>query len=274
MHSSVISIAFLLALSGIPAAAGITLIAQQNVLAGKVTPGDAPGFPVTITQPGSYRLAGNLTVPDASTTAMEIAAGNVTIDLNGFSILGPNICTPSPTRCTSPGAGVGIVAVGAPGVLSPSHIRVFNGFIRGMGSHGIRMLGDHNVVERVHSLMNGGPGIMVPQGSVIDSVARLNGGGTAIAAWMVRGSMAIANSNIGIVVHSGGVASGNVSVYNDGSGMRADFSTLTGNTVNENGGFGVESLCPGVLDGNTATRNRNANIATNGACVLTGNSQQ
>src|SRR5438128_5729077 len=66
---------------------GVVLIDQNRALAGSVTFGDAPGFPVTLSQPGSYRLSGNLTVPDANTTAIEVTANNVTIDLNGFSIL-------------------------------------------------------------------------------------------------------------------------------------------------------------------------------------------
>jgi len=35
---------------------GVVLIDQSHALAGSITPGDAPGFPVTITQPGSYRF--------------------------------------------------------------------------------------------------------------------------------------------------------------------------------------------------------------------------
>ena len=50
---------------------GVVLIDQNHALAGNVTPGDTPGFPVTISQPGSYRLTGNLIVPDANTTAIQ-----------------------------------------------------------------------------------------------------------------------------------------------------------------------------------------------------------
>ncbi|NWG73776.1 MAG: hypothetical protein HXY24_04090 [Rubrivivax sp.] len=39
---------------------GEILITQAKALAGNVTPGDAPGFPVTISQPGKYKLAGHL----------------------------------------------------------------------------------------------------------------------------------------------------------------------------------------------------------------------
>ena len=48
--------------SSLYAVDGIVLIDQNRALAGNVTPGDAPGFPVTLSQPGSYRLSGNLRV--------------------------------------------------------------------------------------------------------------------------------------------------------------------------------------------------------------------
>lgn len=81
--------AALFATVSVPALAidGTILIDQTKALAGNVTPGDTPGFPVTITQPGSYRLASNLR-PPALTTAIEITVSNVTIDLNGFGIIG------------------------------------------------------------------------------------------------------------------------------------------------------------------------------------------
>jgi hypothetical protein len=73
---------------------GIVLIDQNRALAGNVTPGDAPGFPISITQPGSYKLSGNLTMSTAAQgnfnglfdTAIAISSSNVTLDLNGFSI--------------------------------------------------------------------------------------------------------------------------------------------------------------------------------------------
>jgi len=38
-----------------------------------------------------------------------------------------------------------------------------NGTVRGMGGHGIRLIGNATVVERVHAVSNGGPGIVVGQ---------------------------------------------------------------------------------------------------------------
>ncbi len=60
---------------------GQVLINQSTVIAGG-------GFPYKITQPGSYKLTGNLVVV-GPTNAIEISASNVTLDLNGFMISGP-----------------------------------------------------------------------------------------------------------------------------------------------------------------------------------------
>src|SRR6202011_4694295 len=114
---------------------GVVLIDQNRALAGGVTPGDTPGFPVTISVSGSYRLSGNLTVPDANTTAILITQDNVTIDLNGFSIIGPTVCVGSPTvtSCSPLGAGYGVDGGGH------HSITVINGSVRGMGNSGISL---------------------------------------------------------------------------------------------------------------------------------------
>src|SRR5262245_37418853 len=78
---------------------GAVRIDQNRALAGFVTSGDGPGFPVTLSQPGSYRLSGNLIVPDVNTTAIEITADGVTLDLGGFSIIGPVTCPGDPVTC-------------------------------------------------------------------------------------------------------------------------------------------------------------------------------
>jgi len=66
---------------------GVVLITQADALAGGVTPGDAPGYPILISAAGSYRLGGPLTVTGA-TTGIEVRAPLVTLDFNGFALLG------------------------------------------------------------------------------------------------------------------------------------------------------------------------------------------
>src|SRR3954466_9962513 len=85
---------------------GVVLLNQSTALAG-LGGCDTPGFPIIICNPGSYRLSGNLTVPDANTTAIALFADNVTIDLNGFSISGPVTCVEGtyPVQCSAIGTG-------------------------------------------------------------------------------------------------------------------------------------------------------------------------
>lgn len=256
---------------GLSAAEGITLIDQKAARQGKVSQNDTPGFPVTISEAGSYRLAGNLEVPDAATTAIEITADNVTLDLNGFTISGPNVCTPNPVRCTFSGGGIGIKAAGDVGVVSPANVRVMNGMVRGMGGHGIRMMGDGTLVQNVVSMSNGGPGIVVGEGSVIDSVAKLNGSGAALVGLIVRGCTAV-NNVFGIFVRPGGVATGNVALGNAAVGISLNNGTATGNTANNNGTYGIDATCPGALVGNTAFGNASGGVRVTGACAMGNNS--
>lgn len=68
---------------------GQILITQAKALAGNVTPGDAPGFPVTLTRTGSYKLASNLDMPvSGGVNGIEANNVEITIDLNGFRIDG------------------------------------------------------------------------------------------------------------------------------------------------------------------------------------------
>src|SRR5215472_14139869 len=81
------------------AADGVVLINQSTITNG--LPGCPTGghFPIMICQSGSYRLSGNLTISDANADGIDINSDNVTLDLNGFSILGPVVCSGSPLTC-------------------------------------------------------------------------------------------------------------------------------------------------------------------------------
>jgi hypothetical protein len=60
---------------------------QVRALAGGITPGDGPGFPITITLPGRYIITSNL-YPPAGANGIEIKAHDVTIDFSGFRLQG------------------------------------------------------------------------------------------------------------------------------------------------------------------------------------------
>jgi hypothetical protein len=286
---------------------GVVLINQTAVTKGGVTPADTPGFPVTINARGSYRLSGNLTVSGAGSqdvTAINITANDVTIDLNGFSIRGPAICSGTPpdtvVECTPIGSGVGIDSPGG------RNITVINGTICGMCNHGIN-LGNAARVERVTVRSNGRVGILVGNNSVVSgSTVEFNrlDGIIASSAVTVTGSMV--NSNLsGISADSGvvnnstvnsqrsdgirmneGTVTGNTANSNGGNGIRIDNGTVIGNTANSNGIFGISNvgtasnntasfndddgmLASGVVTGNTANSNGGSGINATG--VVTGN---
>jgi hypothetical protein len=201
------------------AADGQILINQAKAMAGGVTPGDAPGFPVTISQSGSYKLVGDLTVPDENTNGVEIGGSSVpfdvTLDLNGFAIVGPTVCPFSGGPCAPLGTGDGIhvILVGSTAVAT---VAIYNGTVRGMGRDGITgsvsNLG--MLIDRVRAVSNGSDGIFAGTGVVTNSLAIRNGlRGIVGNVSNVQDNVAYRN-DFGISLGSGGGAGGNVSASN------------------------------------------------------------
>jgi len=213
---------------------GITQINQDLALAGGVTLGDTPGFPVTLSKSGSYILTGNLIV-DLNTTGIFVRANNVTIDLNGFAIIGPGF--------TGLGRGVAVVEAVEDifNLIDFSNTTVVNGTIRGVGSTGV-LLADFARVENVTAVENGDDGINAGSGST------------------VTGNTAVDNGDDGISAGSGSTVTGNTAVDNGDFGINAGSgSTVTGNTANDNR---REGLFLGVSSGygnNVLTENNGGN---------------
>jgi len=271
------------------ASVGLTLM----LLAASAAAGDGvkrikqpSSFPYTITKPGSYRLTSNITVPDANTTAIRIQTDDVKLDLNGFTIAGPNVCDPFSYSCTTYGNGIGVDAGENVGIT------VVDGTVRGMGSTGIVMGGGR--VQRVRAADNGDYGILVENttegGRIEDVIVAHNGGrGIIMSSGVITKSMITNNAGHGIwgidagvvtnchIEGNGGggieagdygvvIASNNVSV-NLGVGIyvAGGGSSVVGNTVvgNSDGIFASES----TVIHNTANDNDSFGIQTNGALV-------
>ena len=235
---------------------GAILINQTRALAGNVTAGDTPGFPVSINAPGYYVLTGNLTVPDANTTAILINADNVTIDLNGFAILGPTVC---PTdgftvagSCAPVGSGWGIDAysTAANGRLNT---RVINGTINGVGAYGV-VLGRNSRVSGVNVTSNGADGIFSLGGVVSDVLLRGNGGnGVTTSSVIMTNSRAIFNRGEGVSAGAPSIFTGNVFIANGGLGVdTVPGSRYTNNVFDRNNGT---SANPQVSGGSQTAAN-------------------
>jgi len=219
---------------------GQVAITQARAMAGGVTPGDAAGFPVTLSQPGSYVLSGVLVVPNADTDAIVIASDHVTLDLNGFAILGPTDCSGGLDPCAGEGVGIGIRTD-----TIRFNITIRNGTIQGMGNDGIRLNGDSHLVEYVHSRSNGNRGIYITPSQdrgpsiVTHNTVQRNGAtglqlDTGAASYNVIG-----NNAFGLYLEVGTV-SYNIITGNAFQGMSLPFdASYFGNTMSQNGGSNV-----------------------------------
>jgi len=180
-------------------------IDQNKALAGNVTPGDSAGYPITINQPGSYKLMSNLMVP-AGTSGIVINAPNVTLDLNGFTVAGPVTCSQNASTravtCSAPYSG-SIAGIRAGTADLAFTIR--NGTVQGFAGDGIFGSGN-DLIERVHVTQNSFVGIDQTGTNdanprIVDVLADLNGKhGLHLSAsgGVVSGSRVNANGGDGI----------------------------------------------------------------------------
>jgi hypothetical protein len=222
---------------------GVILIDQNRAAAGGVTIDDAPGFPITIRTSGSYRLAGNLNVGigGVNTTAIEIGQNTgggkvtVTLDLNGFQIVGSPVCDlngQSDVFCSPGGTGVGVLVDGSAAVT------ITNGAIRGMGLHGIACQGTCNItVDGLVLANNGGNGFSA---------------GAAASALLSRNTVFLNRAGISA---SRAMLQGNVVEFNLLAGITANNSTLWNNLVVGNGGLGLSGPGNGYANNSFTSNN-------------------
>ena len=204
----------------------IVVIDQISALAGGVSPGDAPGFPVTLSRGGHYALSSDLVVP-ADTSGIVISAPNVTLDLGGHSVSGPVSCRRSeatrPVACDAASrfsAIVGISSVGAAGAV------VRNGVVQGFAGLGVHY-GEGSVLDQLQVRSNAGVGIA--------------GAGHATA----------------------GVVRAVRVMHNGGPGIMCEHMHIERSTFAANGGTGVD--CRGAWFVNSVTRHNGGRGVAEGA---------
>ncbi len=170
---------------------GVVHIDQGRAATGGVTSADAPGFPVTLSDPGSYRLTGNLEVP-AGVIGIRVTTSNVTIDLNGFTLRGTNT---SAAPCAQVAGGNGIVADDA----TVRNTTVTNGNVQGFQFTGISLFGGTRI-ERVRAFWNCNVGMDVRADSfMLENQVYQNGWGIVIgASSLLRGNTAYGNDQANV----------------------------------------------------------------------------
>lgn len=192
--------------------------------------GDTAGYPITISEPGSYILTSNLNSTLTDTNVIEITANNVTLDLNGFAIIGPKSCTGEDQTLTCNNSAMTAHGVRTDSGSSSGNVTVKNGFVKGF-STGISLFADDgrsHYVERVHVSENS-TGISTT-GVVSDSIASRNGNGILASGFQtlfIKDSQTRGNRAVNLL----GSACSNVHSTGDGTnacGLYTNESTCNG----------------------------------------------
>lgn len=187
-------------------------------------PGDAPGFPVTITTPGSYRLTGSLdlSAEGVNVSGIAVSVPAVTIDLGGFHIAGPTSCSGSGASISCSPSSTGVGAAGVQFTINATAGVVQNGIVRNMTNFGILSQATGLRVQDVTAIHNGRDGIAGSQGS------------------LVVNSVAIENGQDGIDVNTGSLVDGITAIGNGRNGINGQGtgSVVTRTSVRQNGMHG------------------------------------
>ena len=214
--------AFSLAPAAPAYAAGEVLLTHAKALAGNVTPGDTPGYPITLSLPGTYQFAGNVH-PSANTIGISVGSNDVTIDLNGFRLHG------------STTALFGIAG-------AAKSVTIKNGTITGFKFDGIYGTGDYWIVDNLRSVENGRDGVALGKFA------------------LVKSSVVAENIARGIYTDNYAVIQGNTVSANGTSGVEARASTVVGNAISLNGEYGLQGFGMTGYSGNTFTYNHQGGL--------------
>ena len=268
----------LLALVGILSGTAQVVAAKRPVVG---SDGRTPisALPFTIDRCGSYFLVGCLT-GIAGEDGITIEVDDVTLDLNGFALIGV------------PGSGDAVE------VTAQRSVRVENGEMRGWGGNGLEAsLVRGGMVSALTSTGNGGSGIVLGQGGLVGGCTATDNGGDGIqvgfgstvfdcsAAGNARDGIvgAIAATVTGCVIRSCSVRGNGEDGIETGDGCSVvDCSAtlngqdgitvgvgcvVSGNAATLNGGRGIAAF-DSLVRGNAARGNSGGEIAAPGSTVI------
>lgn len=231
------------------ASGGVIEINSQAASVGGITPGDGPGYPVTISRGGSYRLTGDLITSNRAVLLVDISSDRVTLDLNGFTV---GTCVTG-IVCGS-GTAHGIQAFVA-------DAKIHNGVVAGAGGNCIAT-GSRAVLRDLRVLGCRGSGISTGADSRIShvTVANVVGFGVSMGRGaMLKDSMIAGSDSAAVSVGFNSWIIGNVIRGNDGAispGGGGIWTTggYRGNLITENDGVNEVQPIAG------AVRNMGQNI--------------
>jgi len=236
---------------------GVIEINQTCAINGGCTAADTAGFPVSITEPGSYILTSNLQLPDADSTGIHLSGANPsTIDLNGFAILGPTVCTGAPSTddflCAPLGSGMGIDSNG-------TSLTLLNGSIIGIGAQGVRASVLAHI-EDVGFRGTGGVAIDVGFNSTVHANRLFRCGGG------INGGSSVTNNMLSLIggdgIDASGIVSGNKVINVAGVGIDMLSGVASDNEVGSADDVGLDGGLQVGYKGNVFRNNNGGDIFT------------
>lgn len=246
------------------------------------TPGDNDATPslYKITQPGSYYLTGNISLVNAK-SAIEIATGGVTLDLNGYTISGF-------------GGVTGILVTNA----ASDHVNIRNGRVVNFLSGGVIANVSDVSVDRIAVQTCGAGGIragmraQITHCSVVDCHTNsigINAGSSSI----VQDCIANGNSLGGISAGPSSIVRNCTATFNTGTGIDASTAstvadcTASNNTASgigpgngsmvshcsaqNNGGSGISADTGVTISNCSVFYNTSVGISAYSACIVADN---
>ncbi len=258
--------------------------AEFYVIAGSRGVGtEIKSLPYTISSPGFYYITKDLSCA-AGVHGITITADNVTVDLMGFSLVGPggtgyfdgiymwgrtNVEIRNGTVRQFQHYGIGDCSS-----LGTSH-RIINIRVRNNGDPGIYLLGKSHLVKDCTAMENGDHGIYAGSGSTVTGNTCYNNdnvGITTNGSATVTGNTCYNNDRIGIFAGAGSTVTGNTCYDNRDHGILAGAgSTVTDNTCRSNTDHGIYLCGNNFVDRNTATSNAGGNMNAPASCTIRDN---
>ena len=192
-------------------------------------------LPYKITAEGSYYLTANLTATGAG-AGITIAADNVTLDLDGFALVG--------------GGSGSVTGINVP--ATHKNILIRNGTVRGWTYGGINASNANNsVIQDIRLSNNAAP-------SIFYNIAALTIGNGSI----VKGCFVANNTNAsGISIGTASTVTGCVARANpQGAGIRSSDNCYVFGNISDSNGTGITMGSGNRIESNSCTSNAGAGI--------------
>jgi len=218
--------------------------------------------PFTISASGSYYLTGNVTIT-STVNGITIAANDVQLDLNGFTITGTT------------GNVAGIIVSGA-----RANLIIHNGTVRGCGSHGINAANaTHSRFENLTLTGNGltftGAGLQAGGRALVQfcSMVTNNANGASLGAnSALLDSVMLNNNGAGAGLTQNGTVQRCMAIGNGGDGISTDDDNLVESCVSSrNGGRGINVQARCTVRNNLVSLNGSDGIEFQDRCLIVGN---